>query len=141
MAGQTRARVFYYGLDPSAELWADEVVGLGLEGIRFRIHYHDEMLSVRVPLIGRHSVHTALRAAAVGLTEGLSWGEIIEGLRTSQTQLRLVAVQSRKRRFAAGRLLQCFAGIDPGSAEHAGGDPGAAHCGAGRYARAGPVRA
>ncbi len=94
MAGQTRARVFYYGLDASAELWADEVVGLGLEGIRFRMHYHDEMLSVRVPLIGRHSVHTALRATAVGLTEGLSWGEIIEGLRTSQTQLRLVAVKA-----------------------------------------------
>ena len=32
-----------------------------------------------IPLIGRHSVHTALRAAAVGLTEGMNWQEILEG--------------------------------------------------------------
>jgi UDP-N-acetylmuramoyl-tripeptide--D-alanyl-D-alanine ligase len=43
-------------------------------------------------MLGRHSVHTALRAAAVGLVEGLSWAEIIAGLRDRSTQLRLVAV-------------------------------------------------
>ena len=30
-------------------------------------------------MIGRHSVHTALRAAAVGLDDGLTWQEIFEG--------------------------------------------------------------
>ncbi len=94
MAEQTQARVFFYGLDPGADLWADQVEGLGLEGIRFRLHYHNEILYLRVPLIGRHSVHTVLRAAAVGLADGLSWQEIIEGLRTGHTQLRLVAVRS-----------------------------------------------
>ena len=66
--------------------------GLGLEGIRFRLHYRSEVLHLRVPLIGRHSVHTALRAAAVGLVEGLTWQEIFNGLRSEHTQLRLVAV-------------------------------------------------
>jgi UDP-N-acetylmuramoyl-tripeptide--D-alanyl-D-alanine ligase len=94
MNSQTRARVFYYGLDPAADLWADNVEGLGLEGIRFRLHYHGEMLHLRVPLIGRHSVHTALRAAAVGLLDGLTWQEIVEGLRSASTQLRLIAVRS-----------------------------------------------
>ena len=94
MAGQTQARVFFYGLDPAADLWADQVEGLGLEGIRFRLHYRNEILHLRVPLIGRHSVHTVLRAAAVGLVDGLSWQEIIGGLRTGHTQLRLVAVRS-----------------------------------------------
>jgi UDP-N-acetylmuramoyl-tripeptide--D-alanyl-D-alanine ligase len=37
-------------------------------------------------------VHTALRAAAVGLVEGLSWDEIIHGLQGLSYQLRLVAV-------------------------------------------------
>ncbi len=96
MAELTRARVFYYGLDPAADLWADEVVGLGLDGIRFRLHYGSETLHLRVPLIGRHSVHTALRAAAVGLVEGLTWQEIVEGLRFSHSQLRLVAVRSQR---------------------------------------------
>lgn len=95
MAQQTQARVFFYGLDPQADLWADQVESMGLEGIRFRLHYHHEVLHLRVPLIGRHSVHTALRAAAVGLVENLTWGEIIYGLRQANTQLRLVAVRTR----------------------------------------------
>lgn len=94
MATQTRARVFYYGLDPQADLWADNVEGLGLEGIRFRLHYRHEVLHLRVPLIGRHSVHTALRAAAVGLVEGLTWQEIVSGLRSQLAQLRLMAVRT-----------------------------------------------
>ncbi len=94
MAEKTRAQVFYYGLSPEADLWADQVTGLGLEGIRFRLHYRAETLHVRAPLIGRHSVHTALRAAAVGLAENLTWQEIFDGLRQGHTQLRLVAVRA-----------------------------------------------
>jgi UDP-N-acetylmuramoyl-tripeptide--D-alanyl-D-alanine ligase len=92
MAQATQARVFYYGLSPEADLWADDIEGLGLEGIRFRFHYEGEVLHVRIPLLGRHAVHTALRAAAVGLVEGLNWQEIIEGLRVPSPQLRLVSV-------------------------------------------------
>jgi UDP-N-acetylmuramoyl-tripeptide--D-alanyl-D-alanine ligase len=95
MEEKTRARVFFYGLSREANLWADNVVGLGLEGIRFRLHYQGETLHVRIPLIGRHSVHTALRAAAVGLAEGMSWQEILEGLNQGHTQLRLAAVRSQ----------------------------------------------
>lgn len=95
MEEKTRARVFFYGLSREANLWADNVVGLGLEGIRFRLHYQGETLHVRIPLIGRHSVHTALRAAAVGLVEGMNWQEILEGLHQGHTQLRLAAVRSQ----------------------------------------------
>ena len=95
MEEKTRARVFFYGLSSEADLWADNIQGLGLEGIRFNLHYQNETLNVRVPLIGRHSVHTALRAAAAGLVEGLTWQEIFEGLRQGHTQLRLVAVRSQ----------------------------------------------
>ncbi len=94
MAENTKARVFFYGLDPAADLWADEVEGLGLEGIRFRLHYQKETLHLHIPMIGQHSVHTALRAAAVGLIDGLTWQEIISGLQARYIQLRLVAVRS-----------------------------------------------
>jgi UDP-N-acetylmuramoyl-tripeptide--D-alanyl-D-alanine ligase len=100
MSRLTRASVFYYGLDPNADLWADNIEGLGLDGIRFQLHYKGEDLFLRVPLIGRHSVHTALRAAAVGLLDGLTWQEIVRGLRSGTTQLRLVAV-----RTASGALI------------------------------------
>ena len=95
MEEKTRARIFFYGLSSEADLWADNIQGLGLEGIRFNLHYQNETLNARVPLIGRHSVHTALRAAAAGLVEGLAWQEIFAGLRQGHTQLRLVAVRSQ----------------------------------------------
>ena len=92
MAEHTRARVFTYGLTPSAHVWADNIQAMGLEGIRFILHYGQEMLNVHVPLLGRHSVHTALRATAVGLVEGLAWEEIVRGLQSLSSQLRLVTV-------------------------------------------------
>lgn len=91
MAQATQASLFYYGLSPQADLWADQIEGLGLDGVRFQLHHAGETLHLKIPLLGRHSVHTALRAAAVGLVEGLTWQEIVEGLRDPAAQLRLVA--------------------------------------------------
>lgn len=96
MAEMTQAKVFFYGLDPKADLWADNIEGNGLEGITFTVHYHDDVFNLKVPLIGQHSVHTALRAIAAGLVLGLSWGEIITGLQNSSSQLRLVAVNTQQ---------------------------------------------
>lgn len=122
MAEVTEARIFKYGLTSEADLWADEIESAGMEGIRFRFHYRPsapmqseasdrkgflgdlgifggrdkgdqvETFHLKVPLLGRHSVHTALRAAAVGLVEGLSWEEIIPCMQRSNNQLRLVVV-------------------------------------------------
>lgn len=92
MAAQTQARVVTYGLTPEADLWADKIESEGLEGIHFQFHHGQETIYARVPMLGHHSVHTALRAAAVGLVEGLSWEEIIAGLRDRSVQLRLVVV-------------------------------------------------
>jgi UDP-N-acetylmuramoyl-tripeptide--D-alanyl-D-alanine ligase len=92
----TSARIFRYGLTPEADLWATDIVSAGMDGIRFQFHYRrsagqkPESIHVRVPLLGTHSVHTALRAAAVGLIEGLEWDEIVAGLQSISGQLRLV---------------------------------------------------
>lgn len=100
MAGQTQARVFYYGTKPGADLWADQIESLGLKGIRCRLHYGEETITLQTALIGQHSVYTLLRAAAAGLVEGLTWDEIKAGVQQSHTQLRLVAVYT-----ASGALL------------------------------------
>lgn len=97
MAERTQARPFFYGLTDAAHLWADEIESLGLEGIRFRFHHRQEdgrthSLYLKVPLLGRHSVHTALRAAAVGIVNDLTWQEIATGLQRTHGQLRLVVV-------------------------------------------------
>jgi UDP-N-acetylmuramoyl-tripeptide--D-alanyl-D-alanine ligase len=93
MASRTKARVFTYGFASHADLRASDDEGLGLEGIRFTLHHAGESFHVHVPLLGRHSVHTALRAAAVAVVEGMPWDEILVGLQNTQSQLRLVAVQ------------------------------------------------
>jgi UDP-N-acetylmuramoyl-tripeptide--D-alanyl-D-alanine ligase len=101
MADQTHAQVFFYGMDEGVDLWADNVESVGLEGIRLWMHYHQqknrpaEVLQLRVPLIGRHSVQTVLRAAAVGLVDGLTWQEIVSGLRSASNELRLIAVRTQ----------------------------------------------
>src|SRR5262249_42957595 len=92
MAGQTAARPFFYGLDPSADLWADAIESRGLEGIAFRAHHSGESVVLKLPLLGRHSVHTALAATAAGLLLGLGWDVIVAGLRDESAQLRLLAV-------------------------------------------------
>jgi UDP-N-acetylmuramoyl-tripeptide--D-alanyl-D-alanine ligase len=96
MAAKTRARVFHYGLRPTADLWADGIESHGLEGIAFDLHYCEEKLHVRVPLLGRHSVHTALAAASVGLVVGMPWYDILKGLQDVSAQLRLLVVPGER---------------------------------------------
>lgn len=94
MAKKTQAKVFYYGLCPQADLWADEIESMGLEGIRCRMHHKDEVNYVTAPLIGRHSVYTMLRAAAVAIELGITWDWIFHAFKNSQVQLRIVTVQT-----------------------------------------------
>src|SRR5690606_3713271 len=90
MARHTEARLFTYGLDNRADLWADDIVSMGLGGVRFTMHHEGDSFRVHVPLLGRHSVHTALRASAAGLAAGMAWEEILDGLRDDRAQLRLL---------------------------------------------------
>lgn len=92
MADVTAARVLRYGLTPEADLWADNVTSLGLEGIRFTFHYGQDVVPVHLPWLGTHSVHTALAAGAVGLALGLEWEEIVAGLQDKSAQVRIVVV-------------------------------------------------
>jgi UDP-N-acetylmuramoyl-tripeptide--D-alanyl-D-alanine ligase len=100
MAEVTPARPFLYGLDPAANLWADQIESRGLSGISFRAHFAGDEVVLKLPLLGQHSVHTALAAAAPGLLLGLGWDAIVDGLRDERAQLRLLAVAG-----AAGSTL------------------------------------
>jgi UDP-N-acetylmuramoyl-tripeptide--D-alanyl-D-alanine ligase len=96
MTKGTQAQVFTYGFTSDCDLWADSVETHGLSGVRFRFHYRrpggtEECVDARIPLLGRHSVYTALRAAAVGLVEDLTWDEILRGLRLGE-QVRLAVL-------------------------------------------------
>jgi len=95
MASKTNARVLSYGLSPEADLWADEIESMGLEGVRCRMHYQGESNYLTAPLIGRHSVYTMLRAAATGITLGISWDWIFFALKDTPIQVRIVTVSTQ----------------------------------------------
>jgi UDP-N-acetylmuramoyl-tripeptide--D-alanyl-D-alanine ligase len=80
MAAQTRARVLTYGFDSRADVGADEVVSDAAAGMHFRLRLPTGIADVRTPALGRHSVHNALAAAAVGFAAGLDTPTIVSGL-------------------------------------------------------------
>ena len=90
MAPYTEARVMTYGESAESDLRATDIVSLGADGMQFSFQYQGETIPVTMPLRGRHSVMTALRAAAVGLVEGLSWAQIVRGLQIHRDDLRMV---------------------------------------------------
>jgi UDP-N-acetylmuramoyl-tripeptide--D-alanyl-D-alanine ligase len=92
MAAVSKAHVLTYGLTSHADFWADEIESFGLDGISFKVHQGEDSFPMRVPLLGRHSVHTALRAIAVARVEGMTWEEILEGFLIPAPQLRLTVV-------------------------------------------------
>ena len=94
MVEKTEALILYIGYTPESDLWVDEIESLGLDGIRFQVYYRGESFGFQTPMIGRHSVETAMAAIGVGLIEQMSWEEIAAGLRFGHTQLRLTAVRA-----------------------------------------------
>ena len=93
MRARAVAQVVTYGLNDDNDIRAAEVESEGLSGISFRLMLPGERaVRVRLPLLGRHSVHTALAATSVARALGLALPDILAGLEGEQTQLRLYTV-------------------------------------------------
>jgi UDP-N-acetylmuramoyl-tripeptide--D-alanyl-D-alanine ligase len=80
MATRTAARSMTYGFAEDADVGAEAVTSLGLDGMRFTLRAAGERRAVRTPALGRLSVHNGLAAAASGLAAGLTLDEIVAGL-------------------------------------------------------------
>jgi UDP-N-acetylmuramoyl-tripeptide--D-alanyl-D-alanine ligase len=80
MAGRTSARSMTYGFARSADVRAEDVQSLGPDGMRFTLRTPDATAPVATPALGRHAVHNALAAAAVGTTAGVGLDDIVAGL-------------------------------------------------------------
>ena len=79
MVENCRARVIRFGIDQPAEV-RGKVLGEDRRGGRFLLHYRDEAVEVRTPLVGRHNISNALAAASVGLALGLDLQAIRGGI-------------------------------------------------------------
>ena len=74
-----RCRVVRYGLDATAEVWADALVEEDA-GSRFRLHSPWGQADITLPLAGRHQVGNALAAATLALAAGASLDDVVNGL-------------------------------------------------------------
>lgn len=87
MAKKTKAKIIWYGIEDGADFWAEKIK-VDLTGTTFLLHTNysnNRTLRVKMGLIGKHFVHSALVAAAVGLLCGLNKEEIVSGLNRLET--------------------------------------------------------
>ncbi len=80
MAGRTAARAVTYGFAPDADVRAEAIHSLGLDGMRFRLLSDAGARAVAIRGLGRMAVHNALAAAAAGLAAGMGLDAIVPGL-------------------------------------------------------------
>jgi UDP-N-acetylmuramoyl-tripeptide--D-alanyl-D-alanine ligase len=66
-----RGRAIYFGKGPCADLRADFVEELGVQGLHMRVRAGEQEADVRLRLLGQHNVANALAAIAVGLEAGI----------------------------------------------------------------------
>lgn len=114
MGEVTGARKVFYGLGEDNDLRATDIVSKGLQGVDFVLEGrpttdHRRRTAnvvggrspvvrrpfsehVHLPLLGSHSVYTALAAAGAASAAGMTWGEITEALEGLSAQVRLVVV-------------------------------------------------
>jgi len=92
MAARCSGRVVLYGLAPDCTIRAENVESHGLQGISFDLVIGGVRNHVRLPLLGRHSVHTALAAIAVGYELGMTLDEMLPGFADPNIQVRLLTV-------------------------------------------------
>ena len=80
MDRRSAARAVRYGFDDTADVRATDVTSNGVDGMAFRLRAQAGERSIRIPTLGRLSVHNAAAAAAVGLAAGLELGTIATAL-------------------------------------------------------------
>ena len=74
-------RAVLYGMGECAAVRAVHIAEIGAEGVVFTVTAQGERASVQLHLLGRHNVHNALAAIAVGLRSGMALAECAAALR------------------------------------------------------------
>ncbi len=93
MRERTLAQCVSYGLSADADVQALDTASHGLRGVEFRLRHQSRFAHVHLPMLGLHSVHAALAAAAVGLAQQMDLDEVAEALYQVSATLRLLVAK------------------------------------------------
>lgn len=94
-------RAVYYGLGECAHVRAVQVTELGTDGVMFTVEAAGQRATVQLHLMGRHNVHNALAAIAVGLRSGMT----LEQCATALGDLRVGDKRGEIREWRGARLI------------------------------------
>lgn len=83
LMGMTEARIFTYGLDPSARIKAKDI-RFDFNGSTMTVETPVGSFHLNTPLIGTHNVYNILAAVGAGLADGIPLDIIREGLEKVQ---------------------------------------------------------
>lgn len=72
--------ILHYGLNENNEIYATDIVNMGLRGSKAKAHVGETSFDIHVPLPGIHMVYNALVSVAIAKEYGLSEEEIIRGV-------------------------------------------------------------
>jgi len=75
-------RAILYGVAPSAQIRAEDIVQTGTDGLRFTAISPGETAEVTLYMLGRHNVSNALAAIAVGVSAGIRLGDCAAAIAT-----------------------------------------------------------
>ncbi|MBH0128881.1 UDP-N-acetylmuramoyl-tripeptide--D-alanyl-D-alanine ligase [Salinibacterium sp. NK8237] len=79
MAQQTEAKVSFFGLDSSADLWADDIEA-SARGTSFVLRIGDESIPVQLRILGEHHVTNALAAISAARALGIDPARAVAAL-------------------------------------------------------------
>jgi UDP-N-acetylmuramoyl-tripeptide--D-alanyl-D-alanine ligase len=79
-----KGKVIRFGLNPAADVRAENIEVLGPEGTRFDLVSQGVRQPVHSPLLGKHNVYNVLAAAAVALEHGITPSDIATALPSLQ---------------------------------------------------------
>lgn len=77
---------YLFGIDNKSEYYGDDIVNLGLDGMKATLHLKDgDSIDVLIPIPGYHMVYNALAATVAGILLGLSKEEIKSGIESLES--------------------------------------------------------
>jgi len=78
--GKLKYRTVFYGMEWSADYFAENYQSLGEEGSSFTITLDNKTYKIKVPVPGKHNVYNALAAIAVGIEMKIPMEIIVDGI-------------------------------------------------------------
>lgn len=77
---KVKGKTIFFGRNRyHCEFWASHIK-TNFNGTSFKFHFRNSSHVVRIPLVGKHHVYTAMAAAIVGVIFGMKWRQIKMGL-------------------------------------------------------------